>query len=79
MNLRILGFVLLMSMFFLGLTRDFLEVDIPRWLSILVGASGIIVMGVHYYKIRELRKYALILGVYFVLMMALIFTQFLAY
>jgi hypothetical protein len=75
MNLKYLGASLLGLMFILLILKDAFDIVTPFWISIFLGISGFILLGIHHYKNKEFKKYALMHVVYLTIFIVLIITQ----
>lgn len=58
MNFRIMGIVLLLLVFVLGMTRSLLDISIPYALTLSMGLSGLVALGIDSYKRDRLKKFA---------------------
>jgi Flp pilus assembly protein protease CpaA len=77
MNLRTTGLLLLFAMLLIGFVgRDLLQLDIPRWVSIVLMVLGIVALGIHSYQQKTFKKYVLMHFVYLLIFIVLIFIQF---
>jgi hypothetical protein len=71
MNFRSMGIVLLVLVFVLGMTRSLLDINIPYALTLSMGLSGLVALGIDSYQRDRLKKFAFRVSV-FVLVLVLI-------
>lgn len=77
MNFRMIGLLLLTAMILTGfVARDFFGLEVPQWLPSLLGALGIVAMGISAYQEKKFKRFAIMAGGLLLIFIVLIVIQF---